>query len=236
MVEISFKCPNEEEFEKVCALLEEEVDFADGELEQPDTNEGYLCIEDNYSGSIGMLDEAQEIAMSLIDCSAETTFSISGYTITDHSNMDFEVHYDGKVCTTSGSDWYDFFSIEQFSSADDFIKDFIIAPDKESNKHRIDSLKTVFSDAKKFDELYYNENTDEYSANKPEMGKPQIMMWSDLPEDMDRGKTCTFCHSAIADGKGVWKRIQDPEAPDCFVCPACADKYDFSAWENVNAD
>ena len=39
MVEISFVCPNEEEFEKVCNLLEEEVDFADGELEQPNTNE-----------------------------------------------------------------------------------------------------------------------------------------------------------------------------------------------------
>ena len=240
MVEISFVCPNEEEFEKVCNLLEEEVDFADGELEQPNTNEGYLCIEENYSGSVGMPDEAQELAMSLIDCSEETIFDISGSTLTNHSNMDFEVQYDGKVCTISDTGWYWYIWLGNYSTAEEFIEKEIgnwqFYPDEKSKQHRIDSLKAVFSEAKKSDELYYNDHTYEYFANCPEKGKPQIMMWSALPENMDKEITCTFCHCAVAEGEGAWKRIQAPDAPDCLICPTCAEKYDFSAWDDIDAD
>lgn len=239
MVNISFTSPNEEEFEKVCALLEDMVDdFWEDELEKLGTNIGYLYIEENYSGSIGMPDEAQELALALIDCSPDTTFDISGCTLTDHSNMDFEVQYDGKVCAISDTGWYWYIWLGNYSSADEFIEqeigDWQAYPDEESKQHRIDSIRSVFPEAKKFNELYYNGRTYEYSANRPEKSKPQIIMWKPLPNGMDKDKTCSFCHETIADGEGIWKRVSAPDAPSCLTCAACRNKYDFSMWADVD--
>lgn len=136
MVEIDFKCKGEEEFDKICRVLGNSIDVDelyygefglddsdfedDDDLEYEDEMglkfkkivelqgpcEGGVIIEDNYSGSISSLEEAEKAALSVIECCPDTVLSITGCTITDYCNMDFSVEYDGSTCSSKHTPWY----------------------------------------------------------------------------------------------------------------------------------
>ena len=163
MVEISYNCKSDEALELISNFMEDR--FGD---EADEISDGYVCIEDNYSDSVGFVENAEELALELIEMSPETTFSICGCTITDDSNMRFDVEYDGTTCVSYSTDWYWEIWLGVYESFDDFCESNLY-----SDRHDdafIESLRKMYDEAEASGNpyLYKADSGDVFWPDEPE--------------------------------------------------------------------
>ena len=182
------------------------------------------------------LEGAESVALQMIRFRPQITFEIQGSVsyLNGDALMDYVINYDGAVCTSRNTGWYTYIGLENYTSVEEceqnVIHEYRAFPSEAVKTHCRESLRNAYSEVKKHHGygMYYTEKDYTYHEHTP-MGKPQIMMWN-TPEDES---VCSFCHSAIPDGEGVYKRLRAQSAPTCRICRACNEKYDLSGWEEI---
>lgn len=177
MVEISYKCKSDEASELIRSFMEERFgDKADV------ISDGYVCIQENYSDTIGFVEDAEELALKMIEKSPETTFSIYGRTITDHSNMEFSVDYDGITCVSYSTDWYWEIWSDEYEDFDDFYESAV----RDSHDDAfIENLRRMYDEAEASGEpLYKADSEDVFWNDEPEYTTSRTI-YPEATEDED---------------------------------------------------
>ena len=76
--------------------------YAEGKVVFGDGSVSKFGEQDAY----GSMDDVKQYALSLIQEDENRTFSIEGMFVTDYSNLNFKINYNGSVCTLSKTDYY----------------------------------------------------------------------------------------------------------------------------------
>ena len=223
--------------------------YAEGTVKFGEGSESVFGEADGYES----VEDVEQYALSLIQQDEERSFSIQGTLVTDYSNLNFRLNYDGMVCTLSETDYYWWHGYDDGvwgegdpeEQLESFCGNYGIKPGTPS----YESLKKAFEARGRY--IFSNDDHTEFYAEVPygkpvtihRKGDPIVLSNGDGEEetesadddafwrDLFGGVECNFCHHEYDYEEVVRKR--SPEGVVVDICKQCSMVHDLSDWETV---
>ena len=219
--------------------------YAEGTVKFGDGAESVFGENDGYQS----VDDVKQYALSLIREDEERTFSIAGTLVTDYSNRDFKIEYDGEVCTISETDYYWWHGYDDGvwgdgapeEQLDCFCGNYEIMPDTPA----YESLKKAYESHGRY--IFSNDDHTEFYGKVPYQKPVTIYQKGETLESDSReeakssfadlfdffmpGAICDVCGEEFAEEEMFFKRSPDGEV--YTICEQCCKERGMSDWEDA---
>ena len=222
------------------------VRFGDGTSKQ---------LRDGFQ-EFGSMEELKGYALSLIQEDENRTFLMQGTFVTDYSNFDFLIEYDGETCIVKETDYYWFHGYDDGVWGDgdpeEQLESFCCNYEIKPGTSVYESLKKAFEARGRY--IFSNDDHTEFYVEVPygkpvtihRKGDPIVLSNGDGEEetesadddafwrDLFGGVECDYCHQEYDYEEVVRKR--SPEGVVVNICKQCSMVHDLSDWETVEDD